>query len=133
MSQIRNDSKSYDDQVKLNSAINSCHIKWFNKNIKKNSSQTVTGQCAEDKLEGLRVTILPSNMICRRCDEENLNSLYVWHGISRSTGFTKMRVAESAHTWLLKDIKGTKEGEVMESDEMKKLKGVDWLRAIATL
>lgn len=129
LNQNQGDIKSYDDQLKLNYALDSCNIKWFNRS----SSETVSGQCDEDKLGGLRVTVLSRSLVCRRCSDKYESSVYVWHGRARKAGDLKMKVAVSAHTWLLKELNMTQDGRVIDSKETENLKGVDWLRAISLL
>lgn len=123
----------FDDQVNVNNALNSCNISW----VSNSSDKIVTGQCqAEDKkLQGLRVTILPFSMICRRCSKKNKRNIYVWHKQSKKTGEMKMKMAVSTQTWYLRNLTLSATGgrNLMEIKEIEELKGIDWIRAIAQI
>ena len=122
--------------MNVNSALDKCNIKWSNGT---SQDAIVTGQCVRGRLQGLRVTILPANMICRRCQAEHKNSVYVWHKLSKKTGEMKVKTAVSSHTWFLKkavtlNLIEEAENVVVERRSMEGvnlLKGVDWLRAIS--
>ena len=122
----------FDDQVNVNSALDRCSIKWSNKT---SHDVIIMGQCTTGRLQGLRVTILPANIICRRCSTEHKNSVYVWHKQSKKTGEMKVKTAVSTQTWFLKnitiDLTGEAEIVLIESKEMKELKGKQWLQAIS--
>ena len=126
----------FDDQVNVNSALDKCSIKWTNST---SQDTMVTGQCVRGRLQGLRVTILPANMICRRCQTEHKNSVYVWHKLSKKTGEMKVKTAVSSHTWFLKNnitLNLTEEAENVPvesrpTEELNLLKGISWLQAIS--
>lgn len=128
LSQIRNDT--YDDQVKLNYALNGCSIEWFSqgRNIE---NQAISGQCAKRKLKGLKVTVLPRSLICRKCRPQHKNSYYVWHSRSKRAGDMKMKMAVSGYTWFLKKSTVLQDGGLREEKEIEELKGVEWLKAIS--
>lgn len=122
----------FDDQVAINKVLYKCDIKWSN--ASSNSQlQAVTGQCAESgsKLSGLKVTILPTTMICRKCYKKHKSGIYIWHKQSKKMGVAKMKAAATTDTWYLKnDIVNLM---MMESREENELKGIEWIRAIANL
>ena len=95
--------------------------------------QVVSGQCAEseNKLSGLKVTILPTRVICRKCYEKHKSGIYVWHKRAKKIVAEKMRAAATTDTWYLKN--STETLLMAENKEEEKLKGIDWLRAIAKL
>lgn len=123
----------FDDQVNINNAFNNCDIKWSNNT----NNKVVTGQCAEDKLQGLKVTVLPASVICRRCHSKDKDSLYVWHKQSKKSGEMKMKTAISTHTWHLKNITLNLREDacsiIMENKEMEKLKGIEWIQALSNI
>ena len=128
LSQTRNDT--HDDQVKLNYARENCKIKWFNEGRNINN-QAITGECARGKLAGLKVTVLPRTMICRRCKKQT-KSYYVWHNRAKRRGDVKVKTAVSGNTWFLKDSVVVEDGIFKESEETEKLKGHMWLSAISS-
>lgn len=123
----------FDDQVNVNNALNNCNISW----VSNMSNKVVTGQCqAEDiKLHGLRVTILPFTIICRKCSNKDKLGVYVWHKQSKKTGEMKMKVAVSTQTWYLRNLTLSATGarSLIENGEIGELKGIDWIRAIAQI
>lgn len=129
LGQTRNDT--YDDQVKLNYALDSCNIEWFSQ--KRNiDNQAIAGKCAKRKLNGLKVTVLPQSLICRKCKQYK-TSYYVWHSRSKRAGEMKMKAAIAGYTWFLKNTTVLEDGELRESEATKDLKAVKWLKAISLL
>ena len=127
LSQTRKDT--FDDQVKLNHALDGCGIEWFSqeRNIE---NQAITGRCTEHKLNRLKVTVLPRSLVCRRCEHKN-NSYYVWHGRAKRTGDMKVEAAMSGYTWFLKDsTKMREDGSLRESEDRREMKGLEWLKSL---
>ena len=127
LSQTRTDV--HDDQVKLNYALDSCNIEWYNqgRNIE---SQSITGKCAKNKLNELQVTVLPKSLICRKC-KKHLNSYYVWHSRTKRVGDMKMKIAISGQKWFLNELIVLEDGGLRESKESEQLKGREWLQSIS--
>ena len=130
ISRAKKKSLLFDDQVNINNAFNNCNISWMNNT----DNDVVTGECVDDKLQGLRVTILPASIICRKCHTKDKDSLYVWHKQSKKSGEIKMKTAVSTHTWHLKNItlRLTEETKsIIDDGENDKLKGIHWIKAIS--
>ena len=121
----------FDDQVAINNVLYKCDIKW---SIADSNSQlqVITGQCAEseDKLSGLKVTILPTSVICRKCYRKHKSGIYVWHKQAKKTGVAKMKAAATTDTWYLKN---DTVNFMMAQSKEEKLKGIDWIRTLAKL
>ena len=117
----------FDDQVAINNALYKCGMKWSNASC---NNSHVIGQCAESggDLSGFTVTILPTNMICRKCYKKDKSGVYIWHKQSKKTGAAKRMAAVTTETWYLRsdDI----DSLMMETREVK---GIEWIRAIANL
>lgn len=126
ISQSQRNLQMFDDQVAINNAFYDCDVKWSNTT----NSQAMIGECAEseEKLLGLRITILPTNVICRKCFKKHKSRVYVWHKQSKKNGEAKMKAATSTDTWFLKNIT-----MVAERNQEENLKGIRWIRAIAKL
>lgn len=107
----------FDDQVKLNYALDDCGITWSG-SVR---SETVEGACASDRLDGLRVAVLSHRTVCRKihCSPP----YYIVHRISRKEGSVKKRVAEALQLWFLRD-------DWMNRGD--RLTGTRWLEAIST-
>lgn len=89
------------DQVLLNTALNNCHIYWQTEN-KSIELDPISGKC----FNGLTVTILSHNSVCRRCTEleEDPDQVYMWHQHLKShNGSTKSALAKKQLMWFLKD------------------------------
>ena len=69
--------KRYDDQVRLDSALDNMQPIWEGNRRSMNISLdewTATTQ------EGFKVTILPETLVCRkRCTQKSITQSYVWH------------------------------------------------------
>lgn len=111
----------------INNVLYKCGISWSNSSSNGSQLQAVTGQCADsgDEMSGLKVTILPTSMICRKCYKKDRSGVYIWHKQSKKTGVAKMKAATTTDTWYLKS-----DTLMIEKDE---LKGTEWIRAIAKL
>ena len=106
----------FDDQVKLNYALDDCGITWSGSV----QSETVEGACASNRLDGLRVAVFSHRSVCRQlpCTPPT----YIIHRLSRKEGPAKRRVAEALQLWFLRD------DWVTRGDS---LKGTRWLEAIS--
>ena len=129
LGQTRNDT--YDDQVKLNYALDGCNIKWFSQG-QSIDNQAIAGKCTKRKLNGLKVTVLPQSLICRKC-KQHKTSYYVWHNRSKRAGDMKMKTAIAGYTWFLKKTIVLEDGELRESEATKELRAFKWLKAISLL
>lgn len=113
--------ESHSDQILINNGLSACGIKWQNKE-KNIATQSIVGECSN----GLRVTILPHNKICRRtCVKLSATTEefwpYVWHNITGHTGRFKMNAAKEGNVWWLRhDWKKFIQGKI-------ELNGTEWL------
>ena len=103
----------FDDQVIINNVFDRCGITWR----PRTTDQSTEGTCGA--LE-LKVTLLPSSAVCRKCAERSVR-YYVWHEMGSRTLEDKREAAERGGTWFLKQ-------EMGES----RLTGTDWLRFMSS-
>lgn len=126
MTQTKSDT--FDDQVKLNYALEDCHIKWQSGG-RSIQNQAITGQCSENLLGGLKVTILPETVVCRKClYEVHDNSYYVWHRMTKKSGNVKVKRAQEGSVWYLKDDWNISSSLRRETHQ---LTGLEWLKTIS--
>lgn len=112
-----------DDQVKMNYALDWCNITWN----KEQGGMAIHGQCRK----GPKVTILSTNVICRRCHSKGkVTDYYVWHKLaSKGNIAKKMVAAELGNAWFLRDDWNTTRSAGLRHS----LTGVNWLQSIANI
>lgn len=119
---------SWDDQSKLNYALKNCDIKWQASNNTSSSISTspISGQCSLPPYQGLRVVILPYNVICRRQCNPN-QDYFVAHPSSKKEGTAKIERAMGTRWWSLrKDWRN----DSLVGDGIGSLKGIEWLATL---
>ena len=99
----------FDDQVVINTALNSCGIAWSSPE----RGSCILGVCRD---LDLRVSLLPESVVCRWCRKRR--GFYVWHQKGARGQEDKRRVAEDGGMWFLK----------RNLNEKRELKGTEWLR-----
>ena len=115
-----------DDQVLLNYALKRCGIVWYSG--RKGVPRT-HGLCPN----GLKVTLLTTSDICRRCiGREKRKYNFVWHQTSPRSSFGKFNIIKKGNLWFLRS-----DWKVYESrqkvDKNRNLRGVEWLVSLSTL
>lgn len=111
----------YDDQLKLNYGLKALDIYWSNNGSNYNTT-TIYGRA----VNGLRVSILPLNLVCRleACTLQKRRQLYIWHKGGHRTRKEKIDHAREGQTWFLRY-----QWNLMK--ETYQLTGVEWLSSIA--
>ncbi len=108
--------------MKLNYALDECNIQWSPVSVQ---TKTVLGECAGDKLGGLRVAVLPHSIVCRKAP--CASSLYVLHRNSRKESSAKRQIARTHGVWYLRQ-----DWTIVDNGTgSTRLTGTEWLRAIA--
>ena len=112
------------DQIRLNYGLDVLKISWKGSDYIENQlSSKAFGECRN----GLSVTVLPFNTICRYgCHPKMRNTYYIWHKGGERNRESKRAGAERGHTWFL----SSKWASLSEGSP--KLKGREWLRFIST-
>lgn len=100
--------KMFDDQVVINTALESCGIVWHSSG----KGSAVVGVCKD---VDFKVSLLPERQVCRKC--RNTTESYVWHHMGARGQPGKKKKAQDGGMWFLK--RNLDKGE---------LKGTQWLR-----
>ena len=88
---------SVDDQMRVNRGLDSMGVQWRQLNDK--SYQGITG----GKIP-LKITTLPSSVICRVCGSKLPSSYYIWHQHGGNKNATRKKTSlYSTDIWMLKD------------------------------
>lgn len=114
MSELQPSLNVFDDQVLINYAFKQCQIRWQSPT----QDGFIVGEC---KASGLKVTIMPSSVVCRRCVEGGHYA--VWHQKGSRRQEVKKSKAEEGRKWFLR--------EDWKTIDHTNLKGLEWLRLIA--
>lgn len=111
--------QSLDDQEKLNCGLDGLGMSWDNSWSNQNAT-VVHGCCGN----GLRVSVLPFNDICRLeyCDPTQRDSYHIWHKGGSRTRRDKLVGSREGRTWFLRYKWNGIETE---------LKGKEWLQSIS--
>ncbi len=104
----------------MNHALEDCDIHWSATDVQ---DKAVLGACAQNKLGGLKVVILPHSVVCRKtvCSM----SASILHPNSRKESTAKMRAAKTQGVWYLR------KDWALISNNTAQLTGAMWLRQIA--
>jgi len=89
--------KKTDDQVRVNMALDNMGIHWKELN-NEGYYEGVTSTPIS-----LRVTTLPTTIICRYCKERLIDNYYVWHHHAVRIGIVKQERLSTTGFWLLKE------------------------------
>lgn len=120
--------KSQDDQVRINHLLDKTGINWY-----------TTGNCRDIKhcnitgltSDGLKVTLLSQDIICRSCNSNNTHA--IWHGLTSKTSSSKMSKEKEERVWYLVDnwktlLNSQRPGTSTGSDFIKGLTQVNHIR-----
>lgn len=106
MSDVQDSMGIFDDQVIINNVLEWCGIEWTT------TDTSINGTCRDLKL---KVTLLPSSVVCRKCTKTS--GYYVWHEMGARVQEDKRDTAVKGGTWFLK-----------QSLNGNELIGIQWLR-----
>lgn len=85
-----------DDQVRVNRALDGMGIQW--RSLDKGYHEGITSNPTS-----LRVTTLPTTVICRYCKQRLIDHYYVWHHHAIRAGAVKRERLSATGFWLLQD------------------------------
>ena len=110
-----------DDQGKLNYGLKALNIRWSNSDS--DHRNTIISGTASN---GLRVSILPYNDVCRmnECRLDKRKYYYIWHKGGHRTRREKLKSAKEGQTWFLKY-----KWQTISTSYV----GKEWLKSIAYL
>ena len=94
---MRSVHKSTDDQVRMNRALDAMGIQWKLLN-NEGYHEGITGGPTS-----LRVTTIPTTIICRYCKQKLIGKYYVWHHHAVRKGAVKKERLSTTGFWLLED------------------------------
>ena len=90
--------KGTDDQVRVNRALDGMGIEWRSLDNEKGYHEGITSNPTS-----LRVTTLPTTVICRYCKQRLIGQYYVWHHHAVRVGAVKKERLSTTGFWLLQD------------------------------
>lgn len=88
-----------DDQLRLNYAIYSLHIKWLSRQVRSNHENTGIVEKS-----GLKVVVLPTIHMCRKsCLPSLVKEYYVWHEVGgKHNSSEKASMQRVSKVWFLR-------------------------------
>ena len=94
---LRSVNKRTDDQVRVNGVLDSMGIQWRSLDTEGYHEGITSGPTS------LRVTTLPTTVICRYCKQRLVHNYYVWHHHAVRVGSIKKDRLSTIGLWLLQD------------------------------